>query len=178
MLRGRVDSRRGRLEAAFCHGRGRAAPARPFFFSETDVAAFRSGLRIRRLGVRRLADAAAGRRPAFRCAPKPRSAAVADSPVSLVCSGRTDAGVHARLQVAHFETDAVRPLRGWTLGANSNLPRDISVAWVMPVPMHFHARYSAESRTYRYVIFNRNVRSAHGREARRADSSRRSITSA
>jgi tRNA pseudouridine38-40 synthase len=85
---------------------------------------------------------------------------VADSPVSLVCAGRTDAGVHARLQVAHFESEAVRPLRGWTLGANSNLPRDISVAWVLPVPSHFHARYSAESRTYRYVIFNRNVRSA------------------
>ena len=85
---------------------------------------------------------------------------VADSPVSLICSGRTDAGVHARLQVAHFESDAVRPLRGWVLGANTNLPRDISVAWVLPVPAHFHARYSAESRTYRYVIFNRGVRSA------------------
>jgi tRNA pseudouridine38-40 synthase len=85
---------------------------------------------------------------------------VADSPISLVCSGRTDSGVHARLQVAHFESDAVRPLRGWVLGANTHLPRDISVAWVLPVPAHFHARYSAESRTYRYVIFNRGVRSA------------------
>jgi tRNA pseudouridine38-40 synthase len=85
---------------------------------------------------------------------------VADSPVELTCAGRTDAGVHARLQIAHFDTDAVRPLRGWTLGANSNLPRDISVAWVLPVPSHFHARYSAEARTYRYFIFNRNVRSA------------------
>jgi tRNA pseudouridine38-40 synthase len=85
---------------------------------------------------------------------------VADSPVSIVCSGRTDAGVHARLQIAHFESDAVRPLRGWLLGANTHLPRDISVAWVVPVPAHFHARYSAESRTYRYVVFNRNVRSA------------------
>ena len=85
---------------------------------------------------------------------------VSDSPVSLVCAGRTDSGVHARLQVAHFESDAVRPLRGWVLGANSHLPRDISVAWVLPVPAHFHARYSAESRTYRYFIFNRGVRSA------------------
>jgi tRNA pseudouridine38-40 synthase len=87
-------------------------------------------------------------------------ARIADSPVALVCAGRTDAGVHARLQVAHFDTDAVRPLRGWLLGANTHLPRDISVAWVLPVPDHFHARYSAESRTYRYFIFNRNVRSA------------------
>jgi tRNA pseudouridine38-40 synthase len=85
---------------------------------------------------------------------------VADSPVSLVCAGRTDAGVHARLQVAHFESDAVRPLRGWVLGANTNLPRDISVTWVLPVPAHFHARYSAEARTYRYFIFNRGMRSA------------------
>jgi len=87
-------------------------------------------------------------------------ARVADAPVELVCAGRTDAGVHARLQVAHFESAAVRPLRGWVLGANTYLPRDISVAWVVPVPAHFHARYSAEARTYRYFIFNRNVRSA------------------
>lgn len=85
---------------------------------------------------------------------------IADSPIALVCAGRTDAGVHAREQVAHFDTDAVRPLRGWLLGANTNLPRDISVAWVRPVPAHFHARYSAEARTYRYYIFNRGVRSA------------------
>jgi tRNA pseudouridine38-40 synthase len=87
-------------------------------------------------------------------------AAVANAPVSVVCAGRTDAGVHARGQVVHFDTDVVRSLRGWTLGANSNLARDISVAWVRPVPAHFHARYSAEARTYRYFIFNRPVRSA------------------
>ncbi|HVY82076.1 MAG TPA: tRNA pseudouridine(38-40) synthase TruA [Steroidobacteraceae bacterium] len=85
---------------------------------------------------------------------------VANEAVTLVCAGRTDAGVHAREQVAHFDTSATRPLRGWLLGANSNLPRDISVAWITPVPMHFHARYSAETRTYRYFIFNRPVRSA------------------
>lgn len=85
---------------------------------------------------------------------------VADEAVSLVCAGRTDAGVHAREQVAHFDSSSVRPLRGWLLGANTHLPRDISVAWVTPVPMHFHARYSAESRTYRYFIFNRMPRSA------------------
>jgi tRNA pseudouridine38-40 synthase len=85
---------------------------------------------------------------------------VANEAVSLVCAGRTDAGVHAREQVAHFDSDAVRALRGWVLGANSNLPRDISVAWVTPVPAHFHARYSAESRTYRYFIYNRSVRSS------------------
>ena len=87
-------------------------------------------------------------------------ARVADEPIEAVCAGRTDAGVHACGQVAHFDTHAQRSLRGWVLGANTYLPPDISVAWVRPVPAHFHARYSAEARTYRYYIFNRNVRSA------------------
>ncbi|HUA25906.1 MAG TPA: tRNA pseudouridine(38-40) synthase TruA [Steroidobacteraceae bacterium] len=91
---------------------------------------------------------------------------VAAEPVSLVCAGRTDAGVHARGQVAHFDTAAARSMRAWTLGANSELPRDISISWVRPVPEHFHARYSAEARTYRYLIFNRASRS--GLLARRA----------
>jgi tRNA pseudouridine38-40 synthase len=84
---------------------------------------------------------------------------VAAEAVSLVCAGRTDAGVHARGQVAHFDTGASRSMRAWMLGANSELPRDISIAWVRPVPAHFHARYSAEARTYRYLIFNRASRS-------------------
>ena len=85
---------------------------------------------------------------------------VANEPVSIVCAGRTDAGVHARWQVAHFDTLAQRSTRGWTLGANTGLPRDVSVAWCRPVPAHFHARHSAEARTYRYVILNRGTRSA------------------
>ena len=87
---------------------------------------------------------------------------VAAEAVSLVCAGRTDAGVHALGQVAHFDTAAERTLRAWVLGANSHLPRDISVSWARPVPAHFHARYSAEARTYRYVILNRRARSALG----------------
>lgn len=86
-------------------------------------------------------------------------AKVADEAVSLVCAGRTDAGVHARGQVAHFDTAAGRSMRAWMLGANSELPRDVSISWVRPVPQHFHARYSAEARTYRYLIFNRASRS-------------------
>jgi tRNA pseudouridine38-40 synthase len=85
---------------------------------------------------------------------------VAAEPVNLICAGRTDAGVHACAQVAHFDTQARRSVRGWVLGANTNLPADINVAWARPVPQHFHARYSAEARTYRYYIFNRPVRSA------------------
>lgn len=102
---------------------------------------------------------------------------VADEAVSLVCAGRTDAGVHAREQVAHFETQAQRSTRGWILGGNTNLPTDVSIAWAREVPAHFHARYSAEARTYRYFIFNRGARSAltAGRAAhwhRRLDSAR------
>jgi tRNA pseudouridine38-40 synthase len=85
---------------------------------------------------------------------------VAAEPVSLTCAGRTDAGVHARGQVAHFDTHAVRSPRSWMLGANSELPRDVALSWVMPVPAHFHARYSAEARTYRYLIVNRLARPA------------------
>ncbi|MGH8260914.1 MAG: tRNA pseudouridine(38-40) synthase TruA, partial [Steroidobacteraceae bacterium] len=72
---------------------------------------------------------------------------VADEPIVLACAGRTDAGVHAVGQVAHFDTQARRTMRGWALGANTNLPPDVSVVWAREVPESFHARYSAESRT-------------------------------
>jgi len=85
---------------------------------------------------------------------------VAAEPVSLTCAGRTDAGVHAHGQVAHFDTLAARSMRGWVLGANSELPPDVSVSWAVPVPGHFHARYCAEARTYRYLITNRLARPA------------------
>ncbi len=77
-----------------------------------------------------------------------------------MCAGRTDAGVHAVGQVAHFDTAAVRGDRSWVLGANANLPDSISIRWARAVPGHFHARYSAEARTYRYFILNRLGRSA------------------
>jgi tRNA pseudouridine38-40 synthase len=85
---------------------------------------------------------------------------IADEPVSLTCAGRTDAGVHARGQVAHFDSCARRSLRSWVLGANTELPRDVSVSWAHPVRSDFHARYSAQARTYRYYILNSTARSA------------------
>jgi tRNA pseudouridine38-40 synthase len=85
---------------------------------------------------------------------------VAAEPIEVICAGRTDAGVHARRQIAHFDTKVTRPMRGWVMGANTELPRDISIVWARPVPLHFHARYSAEARTYRYLILNRGSRSA------------------
>ena len=85
---------------------------------------------------------------------------VAAEPVALVCAGRTDAGVHSHGQVAHFDTGAQRSTRSWVLGANSELPQDVSLSWAAPMPAHFHARYCAEARTYRYLILNRAARSA------------------
>lgn len=86
--------------------------------------------------------------------------AVAAEPIECVGAGRTDTGVHATGQVAHFDTRARRRARSWLLGINSNLPADINVTWVADVNEDFHARFSARSRSYRYVILNRPVRSA------------------
>ncbi len=85
---------------------------------------------------------------------------VANVPVELICAGRTDTGVHALEQVVHFDTEAVRWNRSWVLGANANLPHTVSVLWAQPVSDDFHARFSAFSRRYRYVILNRPVRSS------------------
>jgi tRNA pseudouridine38-40 synthase len=100
-------------------------------------------------------------------------ARVADSPIACICAGRTDAGVHALAQVAHFDSDAVRSERGWRLGANTYLPPDVSAVWVREVPGHFHARYSAQSRSYRYLILNRDSRP--GLAAGRATWERRAL---
>ena len=80
---------------------------------------------------------------------------VANEPIEAVCAGRTDSGVHASGQIIHFETKAERPLRGWLFGSNVKLPDGIALRWVQPVAEHFHARFSALSRRYRYVILNR-----------------------
>lgn len=85
---------------------------------------------------------------------------VAAAPVTLECAGRTDSGVHACGQVVHFDTYADRPLKAWVMGANANLPPDISVTWGKVMPNHFHARFKAFARRYRYVIYNDPVRPA------------------
>lgn len=89
---------------------------------------------------------------------------VANENVAVVCAGRTDTGVHATDQVVHFDSQSERSNRGWLLGANSNLPADISVNWAKPVNEEFHARFSATTRRYRYVILNRPHRSALHRD--------------
>ncbi len=85
---------------------------------------------------------------------------VADHRVQVVGSGRTDAGVHAAAQVAHFDTAAERPLHAWVLGSNSQLPRSVSVLAAYPVTVDFHARYSAQRRAYRYIFLCRRSRPA------------------
>ncbi|QSA97606.1 tRNA pseudouridine(38-40) synthase TruA [Methylococcus sp. EFPC2] len=85
---------------------------------------------------------------------------VANEPVDVVCAGRTDAGVHAYEQVAHFDTQAKRDLRSWLLGVNTALPDDVRILWVKEVEADFHARYSAIARFYRYTILNRAMKSA------------------
>ena len=83
---------------------------------------------------------------------------VADTGVSVVCAGRTDTGVHATNQVVHFDCDVVRPIRSWVSGTNTFLPKDVCVKWAKFMPDDFHARYSAQSRRYRYVIYNSPIR--------------------
>lgn len=87
-------------------------------------------------------------------------ARVANHPLHSVAAGRTDAGVHGFHQVIHFDSAAARTPRGWLLGANTELPPDIALRWVQAVPDHFHARFSAAARRYRYVIHNSIARSA------------------
>lgn len=85
---------------------------------------------------------------------------VANHEVKVMASGRTDTGVHAVGQVIHFDASAQRSMRSWVLGANANLSKDVCLRWSRTVEEHFHARFSAVSRRYRYVILNRWVRPA------------------
>ncbi|MGB0467805.1 MAG: tRNA pseudouridine(38-40) synthase TruA [Pontibacterium sp.] len=85
---------------------------------------------------------------------------IANEPVSVICAGRTDACVNATYQIIHFETRAKRDLRAWIMGTNSNLPDDIAVKWAKVVPEHFHARFSALGRRYRYIILSAPVKPA------------------
>lgn len=89
---------------------------------------------------------------------------VAAHQVAVVCAGRTDAGVHAECQVVHFDSDAPRTPRSWSLGTTTRLPPSVCVRWCQPVADDFNARFSARARRYRYRILNRAVRPALGRQ--------------
>ncbi len=85
---------------------------------------------------------------------------VANHPVTAICAGRTDKGVHATHQVIHADVTALRTMRSWILGTNVNLPRDVGINWAIPVDDNFHARFSARTRFYRYEIVNKMARPA------------------
>lgn len=99
-------------------------------------------------------------RPTVQASVEAALSKVANHPVKAVCAGRTDTGVHALGQVIHADVTAQRSMRSWILGANANLPQDVSVLWAQPVDDKFHARFSAQARHYRYVILNRLTRPA------------------
>jgi len=72
--------------------------------------------------------------------------------VSLQGSGRTDSGVHARAQVAHFDTEARMAADKFAFALNTRLPRDIRVLYSEEAPEDFHARFSAKNKQYRYTV--------------------------
>ncbi len=82
----------------------------------------------------------------------------ATQPIRTLCAGRTDARVHALMQVVHFDTRLQRELSSWVRGTNTFLPRDIAVQWAHEVPDEFHCRGSAISRRYAYVLLESPVR--------------------
>jgi tRNA pseudouridine38-40 synthase len=82
-------------------------------------------------------------------------AKVAGHATRVHAAGRTDAGVHALMQVTHFDTDVIRPESAWVRGVNAFLPSSIRVLWSKLVGEEFHARFSAIQRSYQYVLVNR-----------------------
>lgn len=85
---------------------------------------------------------------------------IANTAIAVVCAGRTDAGVSGVGQVVHFDSPVERSVDAWLRGGNTHLPPTINLTWVRPAPVNFHARFAAISRSYRYQILNRPVRSA------------------
>ena len=87
------------------------------------------------------------------------------APVDVVAAGRTDSGVHATAQVVHFDSPVARDEYSWVRGPNSFLEERLRVLWAREVPADFHARFSARSRTYRYLLLNEPVAPGlwHGR---------------
>ena len=91
---------------------------------------------------------------------EPALSKIANHPVRVFCSGRTDAGVHAQEQVIHFETKTTRTDGAWLFGGNANLPSDVNFKWAKEVNDDFHARFNAYARSYEYKIHHHPVRSS------------------
>lgn len=82
---------------------------------------------------------------------------MAGHPLRVTAAGRTDTGVHALIQVVHFDTDTERPESAWVRGINAMLPKSIRVLWAKQVAPEFHARFSACARRYQYLLINSPV---------------------
>ena len=91
---------------------------------------------------------------------EPALSKIANHPVRVYCSGRTDAGVHAQEQVIHFETETSRTDGAWLFGGNANLPSDVNFKWAKEVNDDFHARFNAYARSYEYKIHHHPIRSS------------------
>lgn len=78
---------------------------------------------------------------------------ILDRPVGVYAAGRTDAGVHASAQVAHFNTNSLIPPHRWGSVLNNFLPKDIKVLASAPVDLDWHSRFSAKWRRYRYTLY-------------------------
>jgi len=87
-------------------------------------------------------------------------AGIGGVPTRLHAAGRTDRGVHASMQVAHFDPLQERPVQAWVRGVNALLPRELAVRWACPVSSDFHARFSALARSYSYLLLNAPTRPA------------------
>lgn len=85
-------------------------------------------------------------------------ARMAGHDVRVHAAGRTDAGVHAIRQIIHFDSPVNRPITAWVRGVNSFLPSGVAVLWAQEVPQHFHARFVATARHYRYLLLRHPVR--------------------
>lgn len=85
-------------------------------------------------------------------------AEIAGESIGITAAGRTDTGVHASYQVAHFDIQVNRPITAWVRGVNTYLPEGVAVIWAREVPKDFHARFSVEERGYRYVLLNHATR--------------------
>jgi len=78
---------------------------------------------------------------------------VLDRPVGIYAAGRTDAGVHAAAQVAHFNTSSSIPPDKWAAVLNSTMPKDINILASALVENDWHSRFSAKWRRYRYTLY-------------------------
>ena len=80
--------------------------------------------------------------------------------IEIQGAGRTDAGVHALGQVFHFDTNVNRPINSIIKGTNSFLPDSIRIKWIRKVSDDFHARFSATSREYQYLLNSAPINSS------------------